>query len=242
MKILHEDSLIATVDAFNEAVFFGLPWRREARALVAWVGARLGRAGAYAGSFALTENDWSRDFRLFTGERVSTRAARAHIIAEEATRMLNLIRKQTGLDSSARKASEQRLATRIFGRKESTTTADGVYCCGKCSVSLWRCIVAGGFAGKSPTVARGAASLAAARDGSGGWNRFPFYFTLLFLAEAGRKISRPEIEYCSGRLRRARRLLRGRRDRVSARRLRLIDLILPDQTKSHRRLAPDRAY
>lgn len=234
MKILHKDSLIATVDAFNEAVFFGHPWQREAEPLVDWVSARLGKPGAYAGSFALTEDDWSRDFRLFAGEKVATKAARAHIIAEETTRLLNVIRNTTGLDSDARKTSEERLATRIFDRRDSTTTADGIYCCGKCSVSLWRCILAGGFAEYSSTVAGGAVSLAAARDGAGGWKRFPFYYTLLFLAEAGPELSRHEIEYCSERLQRARRLLHGRRDPVSARRLRLINLLLPNQTVSHR--------
>lgn len=234
MKILHKESLIATVDVFNEAVFFGHPWQREAGQLVAWVSDRLGQTGAYAGSFALTERDWSRDFRLFTGEKVSTKVARAHIIAEETTRMLNVIRNSTGLDSDARKISEERLTARIFDRTDSTTTVDGIYCCGKCSVSFWRCMLAGGFAEHSSTVARTAASLAAARDGSGGWNRFPFYYTLLFLAEAGTELSSHEIEYCSGRLQRARRLLHGKRDPVSARRLRLIDLLLPNPAVSHR--------
>jgi hypothetical protein len=228
MKILHEESLIATVDAFNEAVFFGRPWQREAGSLVAWVSARLGQRRAYAGSFALTEDDWSRDFRLFTGEKVSTKVARAHIMAEEATRMLNTIRNTTGLDSDARKTSEERLARRIFDRPDSTTTMDGIYCCGKCSVSFWRCLLAGGYAGNSSVIVRGVASLAAARDGSGGWNRFPFYYTLLFLAEADRELSKHEIEYCAARLHRARRLLRGKRDWASARRSRLIDLLVPN--------------
>lgn len=226
MKILHPESLIATVDAFNEAVFFNRPWRDEAEPLAAWVSARLGKGRGYAGSFALTDDDWDREFRLFTGEKVTTRAARAHIIAEEATRLLTLIRKTTGLDSDARRASEERLGARIFS-PQSPTTTNGIYCCGKCSVALWRGLAVGGFAEHAATLARSAATLAAARDGAGGWRRFPFYYTLLFLAEAGPELAGKEIAYCARRLERAARLLRGKRDAVSARRLRVIHLILP---------------
>ena len=224
MKILHPESLIATVDAFNEAVFFGCPWQAEAAALAAWLSTRLGKGRGYAGSFALTDEDWSREFRLFTGEKVETRAARSHIIAEEATRLLTLIWKTTGLDSDARRASEKRLGARIFG-PASTATANGMYCCGKCSLSFWRCLAAGGFAEHASVLARSAATLAAARDGAGGWKRFPFYYTLLFLAEAGPEYARNEIEYCAKRLQRASRLLRGKPDAVSARRSRLINLL-----------------
>ena len=91
MGILHLDSLIATVDAFNEAVFFGRSWQHEAPAIIEWMNGRLGQRGAYADSFALTDRDWNREFRLFTGERLSTRVGRAHVIAEEATRVLTLI-------------------------------------------------------------------------------------------------------------------------------------------------------
>ena len=225
MKILHPESLIATVDAFNEAVFFDYPWQNEAEPLAAWVSARLGESKGYAGSFALTDEDWDREFRLFTGEKVTTRAARAHIIAEEATRLLTLIWKTTGLDSDARRASEERLGARIFS-PQSTAATNGIYCCGKCSVSLWRCLAAGGFAGHTATLARSAATLAAARDGAGGWKRFPFYYTLLFLAEAGPELFGKEIGYGARRLERAGRLMKGKTDAVSARRLRLISVVM----------------
>jgi hypothetical protein len=79
-------------------------------------------------------------------------------------------------------------------------------------------------------VTRGVASLTAERDGAGGWNRFPFYYTLLFLAEADPKLSRREIEYCSERVRRAKRLMQKKTDWVSERRLRLLNLIMPNPT------------
>ncbi len=167
MKILSRASLLATVDAFNAAAFGGRPWQHQAAALVAWVEGRLGAAGAYAGSFALTGTDWRREFRLFTGEPIRTRAARAHIIAEETLRLLTIVHGETGLDSPARRIGEGRLADRIFGRAGSRTAIDGLYCCGKCSVAFWRCLAAGR---KSPIAPRG--SIGPANSCRG--NRIPF--------------------------------------------------------------------
>jgi hypothetical protein len=35
------------------------------------------------------------------------------------------------------------------------------------------------------------------RDGKGGWNRFPFYYTLLALSEMGEKAASREIQYAA---------------------------------------------
>lgn len=225
VKILHPDSLIATVDAFNEAVFFGRPWQDEAEALAEWCAGRLGKPGGYAGSFAMTEGDWGREFRLFTGERITTGAARTHIIAEETTRMLALIRAGAGIESDALKLSEERLGSRVYGRK-SSALENGVFCCGKCSVSVWRCVAAGGFKGFPRILHHAPATLFASRDGIGDWRRFPFYYTLLLLVEADRKLAGPEISYCQPRLRRSRQLLEGKRDRYSIRRAAILDRAL----------------
>jgi len=226
MKILHKNSLIETVDAFNEAVFFNYPWQKEAESLVAWMDSRLGKDRAYAGSYAMTESDWNCEFRLFTGERVSTRAARSHIIAEESTRMMNIIKNETGIDSDSRKESEKRLAAQILSYIPGNTVSTGFYCCGKCSISLWRCVAGGGFSNRLNILEPAIALLAGARDGSGDWHRYPFYYTLLILAEMDSRLALAEIQYCSERLRRARQRLSGKSDSLSKRRLTLIDRLL----------------
>jgi hypothetical protein len=222
MKILHEGSLIQTVDSFNEAVFFGYPWQQEAKTVMTWLSGQLGKPGAYAGSLALTPPDWKREFRVFTGEPVSTRAARSHILAEEGLRVLTIIESKTGIGGEARAVAEKLLGDRIFGREDSTAAVDGMYCCGKCSVAFWRCMAAGAYSEHGSTLTRGIATLSAHRDGGGGWKRFPFYYTLLFLAETDPELARGEIEYSSDRRHRAQRLLQKKTDSVSVRRLRLL--------------------
>jgi hypothetical protein len=222
VRILDRKSLIATVDAFNEAVLFGYPWQDEAESLVLWTSGRLGEVRGYAGSFALTEEDWRREFRLFTGEKIESRAARAHIIAEEATRMLAIIRNDTGILADAGRISEQRLVERIF---TGNAVKDGFYCCGKCSISLWRCLAAGGFAEHSSILPQCMSSLTSFRDGKGGWSRFPFYYTLLLLSEVSPKLAKGQMKYCFDRLLKTRKLLSGKIDKISVRRLKIIDLL-----------------
>ena len=222
MKILHTASLIATVDAFNAAVIQSRPWQGEAPALVEWMSGRLGQPGAYAGTFALTNSDWHREFRLFTGERISSRVGRAHVIAEEATRVLALIRRSTGLDCEARRLSEARLGARIFDPAQSSVREDGMYCCGTCSVAFWRALAAGAFRLRQVTLRRALATLRASRDAAGGWGRFPFYYTLLLLSEIPVDLSRPELEHCRARVESAVRLLAHRSDRYSVRRRELL--------------------
>ena len=226
MKILHTNSLIETVDAFNEAVYLKYPWQQEAKPLIAWMDSRLGKDRAYAGSYALTESDWNREFRLFTGEKVSTRAARSHIIAEESTRIMNIIKRETGLDSESRTISEKRLVSQILSYRPDHTLSTGFYCCGKCSISLWRCVAGGGFVNRLNIIEPALSSLAKARDGSGGWHRFPFYYTLFFLKDIDPRLAAPEIQYCSKRLERVRKRMVEKTEMLSKRRIWLVDQLL----------------
>jgi hypothetical protein len=89
MKLLHARSLSATLDAVNEALFFEKSITgAEARNVAKWLAGRQGLPGSYAGMFAPTPRDFSDGIRLFTGERISSRAATAHILGEEACRAL----------------------------------------------------------------------------------------------------------------------------------------------------------
>ena len=90
--MLDTRSLAGTIDAVNEALFFGrqIP-EGEARRVAAWVAGRQGLPGSYARMFAPTPRDRAHGIRLFTGERISSGAATGHILGEEACRTLLLL-------------------------------------------------------------------------------------------------------------------------------------------------------
>ncbi|UCF78595.1 MAG: hypothetical protein JSW03_11055 [Candidatus Eiseniibacteriota bacterium] len=113
MGLLNTRSLARTLDAVNEALFFG---RRipvaETRRVAAWLADRQGLPGSYAGMFAPTGGDYAHGIRLFTGEPIATGAATGHILGEEACRALLL------LDADVKKAREALArATRSMDRR-----------------------------------------------------------------------------------------------------------------------------
>jgi hypothetical protein len=221
MKILNPDSLVKTVDNFNEASCYDIDWLVEAGDLADWISKRLGKEGGYLGSFAMTESDWEMEFRLFTGERIITKAGRAHVIAEEASRVLRIIEEETGV--------EIRLSLRIFENIKSQTLETGDYCCGTCSVSLWRYMNSGGFGEYSKIYSTGLRNLAVYRSEKGGWRRYPFYYTMLALWESKDPISRQEINFQrSTCLRRLRFLANRTTDKYSKRKLDLLGRVVAE--------------
>ncbi len=232
MKILDTRSLLATIDNFNEAVFSGRDWIGEAGDLVDWLQSRLGKPGGYLDSFALTSGDWSRECRLFTGERLTTRAGRAHVIAEETNRVLRIIKQEAGLDVPSLEESEARLGERIFHDCREHALETGEFCCATCSVALWRYMSAGGFPGHPDLIKPGLRTLRGARSATGGWNRFPFYYTMLFLSECPENQAGEEMRFHVKSCQRRLRILEGRKDRHSRRKRDLLTRILAGQATS----------
>jgi hypothetical protein len=92
MELLDTRSLANTIDAVNDALFFGrsIP-NKEARRVAIWLASRQGLLKSYAGMFAPTSNDYAEGIRLFTGERITSGAATGHILGEETCRALLLL-------------------------------------------------------------------------------------------------------------------------------------------------------
>jgi hypothetical protein len=92
VKLLYTQSLSRTLEATGDALLFGksIP-AAEARRVANWLSDRQGGPGSYAGMFAPTAKDFADGIRLLTGERISSEAATAHILGEEACRTLHLL-------------------------------------------------------------------------------------------------------------------------------------------------------
>ena len=79
----------------------------------------------------------------------------------------------------------------------------GLYCCGKCSVGLWRNLLAGGLDRREERLRCGASHLRSMRDGEHRWRRFPFWYTVLALSEMDNAEARKELKYAAPALERA---------------------------------------
>jgi hypothetical protein len=197
MKLVHPNSLAATLDALNEVFFMDRSLtRRDSAALVRWIVSRQGLKGAYCSMFAPTTLDFKRGIRLFTGERVVSGAAIGHILGEESSRALILLNGSSPPAKEAlQKASNGMM--KALKRSETRWKVRGFYCCGTCTASLWRNLAAGGLRQSKKRLMAGMKALKHYRDGNGKWRRFPFYYTMLTLTEIDLKSAGDEMRYAA---------------------------------------------
>lgn len=195
-----EDSLGATLDAINAALFFSTPiTQRDKTAAANWIAARQGLPKAYAGMFAPTERDFQQGVTLFTGESVRSGAGTAHILGQEACRAMRSLGALSAKAAQALARADTGMAARLHA---SPDEGRGRYCCATCTCSVWRNMLSGGLLPSEQFIATGLRQLALRRDGKGRWQGFPYYYTLLGLVEMPLPLAQPELRYAAAGLER----------------------------------------
>lgn len=202
--LIHPSSVSQTVDAVNAASFENQRLPLAERKLVArWLAARQGLPGAYGDTFAGFPAELKRGVVVFTGERIRSASAR-HILGEEACRVVRKLGvRDTGVESALGRASDGLLRCLARAARDPRNTNPGTYCCGKCSVGLWRNLLAGGLDRHEERLERGVKHLFGMRDAEGKWRVFPFWYTVLALAEMDFSRAKKELEHAAPVLERA---------------------------------------
>src|SRR5262249_11388978 len=157
-------SLSQTVDTINAAHFEGRQLAATERTRLArWIVARHGLEGSYAGTFAGFPSERSRGIVLFTGERIASASAR-HILGAETARALRLLRVRDRSVVGALEAADDGLLRCLARAAEDPRNRNpGLYCCGKCSVGLWRNLLSGGLSRREERLRGGALHLRSVR-------------------------------------------------------------------------------
>jgi hypothetical protein len=199
--LIHRTSLSKTVDAVNAVHFTNRAVdAAERRQTALWIAARQGLPGAYGGTFAGFPAERAQGIALFTGERIASASAR-HILGEEASRALRQLRIRDPRVTRAIEAADAGLHHCLARAAEDPRhTNPGLFCCGKCSVGLWRNLLAGGLDRQEERLRRGAAHLRSMRDGTHQWRRFPFWYTVLALHEMDSAEGTAELRYAEPEL------------------------------------------
>lgn len=198
MNFLNRQSLGSTLDSLSESLFFAQRFSIGRRHVAArWIARRQGLPGSYAGMFAPTEKD-GRGIRLFTGEPVTSRIGIAHLLGEEACRVLTLLRSTDPLVKIALHRAVAGMSARL---EEADRRGDstGLYCCGTCAAGYWRNLALGLFPRAEERLRRGLKELRQLRSGGGEWRRFPFFYTSLALTEIEPGLAKPEMKYAAAR-------------------------------------------
>lgn len=198
---MSQPSLHALLDAPAEDLFFQRPLPADRRAAIARaIADRQGQPGAYAGMFAPTSGD-AAGVRLFTGERIRTRAGIGHLLGEEGCRLLTLLGvEQTAVQSALARAVAGMTARLVEAEARGQRTS-GLYCCGTCTAGYWRNLALGLYPQAEATLRAGLAHLAGLRRPDGTWRRFPFFFTSLALTEIDPALTRAELRHAAPRWR-----------------------------------------
>ena len=196
--LINRTSLSQTIDAINAAHFYGRALATAERGQAArWIAGRHGLPGAYGGTFAGLPSERSKGIVLFTGERIASASAR-HILGEEASRALRQLRVRDVNVTRALEGADNGLMRCLERAAEDPRKSNpGLYCCGKCSVGLWRNLLAGGLDRREERLRRGASHLRSMRDGEHQWRRFPFWYTVLALSELDTAEARTELKYAA---------------------------------------------
>jgi hypothetical protein len=201
--LVQEESLSQTVDAVAAALFDQreLP-AAERKRTAEWIAARQGLPGAYADTFAGFSSERERGITLFTGERITSASAR-HILGEETCRALRqLAVRSRGVAAALERATEGLSACLERAASDPRNTNPGRFCCGKCTVGLWRHLLAGGLDRREERLQRGVRHLHSVRDGEGEWRAFPFWYTVLALSELDAPEAKKELRYAAPALQR----------------------------------------
>ena len=202
--MIRNDSLSQTVDAVCEAEFErrqvpALTRRRVAR----WIVAQQDKRGAYADTFAGSAEEREAGIHVFTGERMTSASAR-HILGEEACRALRWLDVDTqAVRNALQRANDGLLDALAREERRAPDRGPGIFCCGKCSVAMWRNVLSGGLDRREERLQAGVAALRNHRVGAGRWSVFPFWYTVLALAEMDTRSARDELAYAEAPLRRA---------------------------------------
>jgi hypothetical protein len=204
IMLINRASLSQTLDAITAAHFDGRTLAAVDRGRAArWIAGRQGLPGAYGGTFAGFPSERSRGVVLFTGERIASASAR-HILGEEASRALRQLRvRDSNVNQALERADDGLMRCLARAAEDPRHGNPGLYCCGKCSVGLWRNLLAGGLDRQAERLTSGALHLRSMRDGEHQWHRFPFWYTVLALNEMDSAEARSELKYAAPALEQA---------------------------------------
>ncbi|TCO51237.1 hypothetical protein EV646_101220 [Kribbella antiqua] len=192
-----EGSLSETVDAVAAVEWDGgkLPAAERLR-VARWLAARQGLPGAYAGTFGGFRRELEEGIVVFTGERITSASAR-HILGEETSRALRSL----GVADPAVRDALDRAGEGLMQCLERAARANpGTFCCGKCTVGLWRNLEAGNLDRGEERLSKGIGELRFRRTNDGEWQAYPFWYTVLALTGVDMPEARRELEYAASKL------------------------------------------
>ena len=193
--IVNQNSLAVTLNNLNSAFLSGIKLGTAERKTAAnFIASRQGLPGSYWNMFAPTARDF-KGVRLFTNDKLTTKAGISHILGEESLRALYSLGVKSEAVSSAIRKAKLGIESAIKRHNSLGYYSKGFYCCGKCTAAYWRNLSAESNETNRKVLNAGVKILSTYRDGSGKWRVFPFIYTVLALSDIDLPSARAELQY-----------------------------------------------
>jgi len=125
---------------------------------------------------------------------MTSRGGMACKLGHEGCRALLLLGVPTRTVAHALRQAGQAMVLRL---DDAAAPRGGYYCCGSCTVSFWRHLLAGGLDRQEQRLANGLVHLKKARQGNGRWLRFPPWYTVWTLTDMAPAQVRDELRYAA---------------------------------------------
>lgn len=197
MTIINKNSLYQTVDNINQILFNNRSLSKsEANEVAHWIAVRQGLKGSYSNMIAPTDIDFT-GIKLFTGDKLTSKASIAHILGEESLRVLFILKPDDKKVVSSLMKASSGIKELIKRNYLKGNYPEGFFCCGKCTVAYWRNLSSEGLKKNKKTLEAGIRYLKSFRDGKGKWGRFPYFYTLLALIDIDLPSAKEELIYAS---------------------------------------------
>jgi len=204
MVLLNPQSLSATLNAVNEALFYKRPLSGlQVDEVLRWLAGRQVQAGRWAGLFAPTDADLSQGVELFSGEKLHTRLAARNVLTAEAARALVLLGAALADVHDMLGRTNRWLAGQCFAN--SCIVGE----CAHSGIGLMRYVTVRDGHRRDEWLKQHIDLLSQRRDGQGRWKGFPYYYTLLTLAEMDMLSAETELRYALPACERALKRLSG---------------------------------
>jgi hypothetical protein len=190
MSHIHSFSLLTAIDACSEEYFTQKTISLEDRqALAMFFTSRQVLSGSNIGFFTTDTTGLRQQTQLFTGETLRTQLAARHIPLIEIPRLLILLAISDEASLRCIELADQRMRTMCYSR----FCASGE--CRALTIAYMRYLNTNRAAHMAGQLNLFLEQLQSYRDGKGGWRGFPYFYTVLMLAELDSTLCKAEFDY-----------------------------------------------
>jgi hypothetical protein len=190
--IIHPTSLLATLDAAAEAIFYQNNLSNSLRhEITNQIISRQCQTGVNTGFFLLYASESEAKVKLFSGESLNTNLAQNHIPMIEAVLILKLLDFGSHAVTHAIELANHRMEKMCY----STFCAKGE--CKALTIAYLRVLSLDRSGNSASRMITHISNLTNHRDGKGTWGGFPFFYTLLMITEIDDPLAIQELKYAA---------------------------------------------